>query len=84
MLYIKKLKINNDNSYAFPLNMMTPGKNIRENRISLFNMNPNSEYIVHPANNEQERKKDTYQLELFINNKYMGLYFLGQNIKINQ
>lgn len=81
-----KLKINNG-SYIFSLNMTTPGKNIRDNKISLLNMKPNSDYILTAITNSNEDNTETtnqnkkepknHRVELFINNEYKGIYSLG-------
>ena len=77
-----KLKLNEDN-YVFSLNMTTPGKNVRENKISIFNMPPNSQYILKAVNNQVDNEKvknepDCYHINLFINNEYKGIYSLDQ------
>ena len=59
--------------YVFSLHMLTPGKNKRDNKISILNMKPNSEYILTPINNESENVK-THRVELFLNNEYKGVY----------
>ena len=72
-----KIKTNEDN-YIFSLNMLTPGKNKRENKLSILNMKPHSEYILTPISNEPEydvNKK--HRIELFLNNEYKGIYSLG-------
>ena len=70
-----KLRINEEN-YAFSLNMLTPGKNVRENKISILKMKPESEYALTKV---QEDDKDSKKqiVELFINKEYKGLYSLG-------
>lgn len=61
----------------FSLNKLTPGKNIRENKISILNMNPNSEYKLTIINNEEENENYKGQrVELFINDEYKGIYYL--------
>ena len=77
-----KLKINEGN-YTFLLNITTPGKNIRDNKISILNMKPNSEYILTPITNEETVVTENntehvdHKVELFMNNEYRGLYSLG-------
>ena len=75
-----KIKINDDN-YIFSLNMLTPGKNRRNNKISILNLKPNSEYILSKVNNTsyniQERDIRKNRVELFLNNEYKGVYSLG-------
>ncbi len=74
-----KLKINDDN-YTFSLHMLTPGKNKRDNKLSILNMKPNSEYVLSKVNqdisqeNNLENKK--HIVELFLNNEYKGVYSL--------
>ena len=77
-----KLKMNEDN-YIFSLHMLTPGKNKRDNNLSILNMKPNSEYTLTKLYNSQlqedninmENKK--HRVELFLNNEYKGVYSLG-------
>ena len=72
---ISKGKIKKDReNYIFSLHMLTPGKNKRDNKISILNMRPNSEFILTPINNELENKIN--KVELFLNNEYKGLYYL--------
>lgn len=86
-----KLKIS-ENNYAISLNMITPGKNIRDNKISILSMKPNSEYILAPINNEENsieitesnKEPKNHRVELFINNEYKGLYSLGYAQKENR
>ena len=77
-----KLKINDDN-YTFSLHMLTPGKNKRNNRLSILNMKPNSEYVLSKVNQdisqEDNLENKKYMVELFLNNKYQGIYLLGFN-----
>ena len=82
---IGELEIQEDN-YIFSLNMLTPGKNIRDNKISILNMKPNSEYILTTITNNEETTEETiekskdaknHRVELFINNEYKGVYSLG-------
>ena len=81
-----KLKIDED-SYIFVLNMMTPGKNIRDNKISILNMKPNSKYILTKIDGEEKEieeksgeSKDN-KVELFINNESKGVYSLEHAAK---
>ena len=66
--------------------MFSPGKNQRDNRISLFNMNPRSKYKLSVIDNNseksgvensKEKESNKNKVELFINNKYTGLYLLS-------
>ena len=72
-----KVKMN-ENNYIFSLHMLTPGKNRRENRISILNMKPNNEYVLIPINNESGNEGNiNHRVELFLNNEYKGIYSLG-------
>ena len=85
-----KIKIGSD-YYEFSLNMISVGKNKRENRISILNMDPNSEYVltkittdtnrkgIDSSNNKQPPKKQI--VELFINNEYQCVYSLEHTKK---
>ena len=72
----------NEGIYIFSLHMLTPGKNKRENRVSILGMNPNSEYILTKVEDLQiqedgmnpENKR--HKVELFLNNEYVGQYYL--------
>ena len=79
-----KLRIT-DTGYSFSLNMMTPGKNIREKRVSILNMKPHHEYILTSTSEEEIQAEEDINLDneqksnrvaLFINNEYKGIYFL--------
>lgn len=81
-----KIKMNEDN-YIFSLHMLTPGKNKRDNKVSILNMRPNSEYILtkisNTSDNLQEQEDSInieskkHRVELFLNNEYKGVYSLG-------
>lgn len=72
-----KIKMNGDN-YIFSLHMITPGKNKRDNKLSILNMKPNSEYILTSINNKLENEaNNNHRVELFLNNEYKGVYSLG-------
>lgn len=69
-------------SYIFSLQMLTPGKNKRDNRRSILNMKPSSEYILTkepniPNNNTTAQPHQTNKIELFLNNQYQGTYKMG-------
>ena len=76
-----KIKMNED-EYIFSLHMLTPGKNKRDNRISILNMRPNSEFILTKVDNtlddlnikNMENKKN--RVELFLNSEYKGIYYI--------
>lgn len=80
-----KVKLDGEN-YIFKLNMTTPGNNIRDNKISILNMKPNSEYTLiktgedgqNGSNNNNEHKNN--KVLLFINNENKGIYLL-QHLK---
>ena len=80
-----RLNITDTGDYNFSLILKSPGRNERENPVSLFNMEPRSEYILSPTNTNnialskeinEEDIKENYLVELFINNEYVGLYSL--------
>lgn len=76
-----KLDIMEDGEYKLSLTMFSPGKNKRKNNLSLFNMKPEDEYMLYPIDNVENMEKiiDNYNVELFINNKYIGLYTIKGN-----
>ena len=66
-------KIDKDGDiYKISLEVETQGKNVSENKVSLFNMFPQSNYILEPA----KRTTKGNILEMFVNNSYIGLYKL--------
>ncbi len=77
-----KVKQEEDN-YIFSLHMLTPGKNKRDNKISILNMRPNSAYILSKVNNtsdglqEQETENKRNRVELFLNDEYQGVYYIN-------
>lgn len=80
-----KLKINEE-GYTFALNMTTPGKNIRDNRISILNMKPNSQYTLTEVKNSDAESTQvaeagsppkSHRVALFINSEHRGVYSLG-------
>ena len=71
-----KVKMN-EGEFVVSLHMLTPGKNKRENKLSILNMKPNSEYILTPITNKPENEINTnHRVELFLNNEYKGVYSL--------
>lgn len=84
-----KVKMN-ENNYVFSLHTLTPGKNKRDNRISILNMKPNSEYILtkldNLQNNENKHNLDNknHRVELFVNNEYKGVYNLYYLQQVNK
>lgn len=86
-----KIKENED-ELIFSLNMLTPGKNKREHRISILNMKPNSEYKLTKVDNLQLQEDNKnienrkHRVELFLNNEYKGVYsldYIEEKIKSN-
>ena len=72
-----KFKKNSD-IYTLSLHMITPGKNKRDNKISILNMRPSSEYILTPIKSKLENEvKTNNRVELFLNNEYKGVYSLS-------
>ena len=69
-----KFKIDKD-SYILSLQFLTPGKNKRDNKISILNMKPSSRYILTKIYNIKENI--SHKVELFINNEYKGTYNIG-------
>lgn len=72
----------NAEDYIFSLQLLTPGKNKRDNKISILNMKPNSEYVLTKVNSMKsyypidiDRQKN--RVELFFNNEYIGEFDLG-------
>ena len=63
--------------YSFSMSVVSPGNNKRENMISLFNMEPHKEYLLKHSSED----KMGLGIEVFINNKYQGLYELDFNGK---
>ena len=66
--------IEEDEKYAFSLKKESPGRNKRENPVSIFGMEPRDEYLIKvekPTNNQEK------YVQFFINNKYKGIYSLG-------
>lgn len=68
----------NEEEYIFSLHMLTPGKNKRDNRISVLNMRPNSSYILSKVNDmlDDSKEENRNRVELFLNNEYKGVYAL--------
>lgn len=78
-----KIKMN-EGEFIFSMHMLTPGKNKRDNKISILGMKPNSEYILtevtkgEDENNEENNNEPrNHRVELFINNEHRGVYSLG-------
>lgn len=73
--------------YSFSLNMLTPGKNVRENRISILNMKPSNEYILTPVTVDENQVPDeassgkNNRVLLFINSEFKGIYSLSHKVE---
>ena len=66
-----------EGKFIFSLQMLTLGKNKRDNMRSILGMKPSSEYILTPVNNNLEKDIDkNNRVELFLNNEYKGVYDL--------
>ena len=75
----------NGKDYLFSLHVLTPGKNKRENKLSILNMNPNSEFELIKYNNNLQKQESSINnkekiIELFLNNEYKGVYLLEEKI----
>ena len=77
-----------ENGYTFSLKMKSPGKNIRDNRVSILNMKPHNEYTLtniddtyeidtKSLNENYDKKPRDNRVLVFINNEYKGIYTLG-------
>ena len=76
-----KMKKNKDSdSYNISLEYLTLGNNIRENEISILNMEPSSKYLLNTLENEAsdeeigENNANPNVVNLFVNNRYKGVY----------
>ena len=76
-----KMKKNKDSdSYNISLEYLTLGNNIRENEISILNMEPSSKYLLNAVENEAsdeengENNANQNVVNLFVNNRYKGGY----------
>ena len=67
-----------EEGYLISLYKLTPGKNKRDNIISILNMKPSSNYLLlrpnEMINNINEEAKGKQRVELFLNNEYQGNY----------
>ena len=66
-------KINNIEEYNLSLIKNSLGNNERDNFISIFGMDKESEYILKKADNSEN------SVRFFINNEYIGLFNIKQN-----
>ena len=74
-----KLKtIKDSEEYIILLNKLSLGHNKRDNNISIFGFEKENEYILKKYNNSNNKK-----VNLFINNKYKGIYYIEQNKERN-
>ena len=64
-----------ESEYRFELFMQSPGRNRRDNPVSVFNMDPHNAYILKQSNVDEEPGR-SYKVEVFINNEYQGQYSL--------
>ena len=72
-----RLKIIVDHKeYSFSLKKESLGHNERENYISLFGMPKQNEYLIKAADINNKNEK---YVQLFINNKYKGIYTFSHN-----
>lgn len=74
------LKEEGRKDYKLKLTTNSPGKNERENHLSIFQMDPHNEYLL---TQEEELGQKNFKVELFINNEYQGQYSLQQGNKKN-
>lgn len=64
-----------EEGYLIALYKLTPGKNKRDNIISILNMKPSSNYLLLIPNEMiNENNKGKQRVELFLNNEYQGCY----------
>jgi len=73
-----RMNVERNDNYMLHLELLSPGKNVRDNVISIMGMEPTSRYILTKINTLEDsnntRYEDNHIIELFIDNKYMGLY----------
>ena len=73
-----RLNIENDDNYKMHLEVLSPGRNIRDNIISIMGMEPSSRYELTKVESLEDNKDKKYEnnhlLELFIDNQYKGIY----------
>lgn len=71
------LNIENDN-YKMHLEVLSPGRNIRDNVISIMGMETSSRYdlikVESVGEDDNVKYEDNHLIELFIDNKYKGIY----------
>jgi hypothetical protein len=69
-----------DNTFTLSFMMMSLGNNQRENKISIFNMGPNSNYILEKEESNSQNDK-ALKVLLFTNDNYQGIFNLSINKK---
>ena len=72
------MNVERNYNYMLHLELLSPGKNVRDNVISIMGMEPSSRYILTKINaledSNNTKYEDNHIIELFIDNTYMGLY----------
>ena len=71
----------NDNEYILSLIKESLGHNKRKNRISLFGLDKQNEYILKTVNEKDSTKKNIW---LFIDNNSKGIYTLDERMMIRK
>jgi hypothetical protein len=56
--------------------MVSPGRNERENPVSIFNMEPSHMFALTKISTNNNSSENNHIIELYINNEYKGLYRL--------
>ena len=73
-----RMNVERNDNYMLHLELLSPGKNVRDNVISIMGMEASSRYILTKINaledSNNTRYEDNHIIELFIDNTYMGLY----------
>lgn len=72
-----KLMEINEEEYSLSLIKESLGRNKRKNRISILGMDKHHEFIIKKVDTKSETKKN---IQLFINNKYMGIYTIEEKM----
>lgn len=71
----------NDGFYELSLNVMTPGRNVRENKVTILGMSPESGYVLTKTDDELvddlDRNREEHRVALFINGEFKGIYSVG-------
>ena len=66
--------IDDDQEYGFSLKKESLGHNIRNNPVSIFGMEKQSEYLIRVTDISNKNEK---YVNFFINNEYKGIYIFG-------